>query len=187
MDLYQELRLLPDPEFPTTLLLNALFAKLHRTLVELPEPRLGLSFPDYDAKRLRLGDRLRIHGGTQVMNALAHRDWLSGMRDHLVIGSVNAAPVTEQSVQVRRVQAKSSPDRVRRRLMRRHGLSTEAAIARQPERTGERLSLPWLEVRSMSTGQHFRLFIEQIVYSGPPTPGAFNPYGLSRTATLPWF
>lgn len=187
MDHYQELRLLPDPEFPTTLLLNALFAKLHRALVGLPESRPGVSFPDYDATRPGLGDRLRIHGSAVILDALADRHWLSGMRDHVVIGSVTATPATEQNVQVRRVQAKSSPERLRRRLMRRHGLSEEAALARQPERAGARLSLPWLEVRSTSTDQRFRLFIQQKVCSGPPIPGTFNPYGLSRTATLPWF
>ncbi|CRI67085.1 conserved hypothetical protein [Thiocapsa sp. KS1] len=54
-------------------------------------------------------------------------------------------------------------------------------------RDGERLSLPWIEVRSTSTGQHFRLFIDQKVRPGPPVPGRFSPYGLSATATLPWF
>ena len=33
MDAYLELRLRPDPEFSADLLLNALFAKLHRALV----------------------------------------------------------------------------------------------------------------------------------------------------------
>jgi CRISPR-associated endonuclease Csy4 len=187
MDHYQELRLLPDPEFPTTLLLNALFAKLHRALVGLPDPCPGVSFPDYDATRLGLGARLRIHGSAPTLDALADCHWLNGMRDHLMIGSITVVPVTEQSVQVRRVQAKSSPERLRRRLMRRHGLSTEAAVLRQPERMGARLTLPWLEVRSTSTSQRFRLFIEQTVCSEPPTPGTFNPYGLSSTATLPWF
>jgi CRISPR-associated endonuclease Csy4 len=54
-------------------------------------------------------------------------------------------------------------------------------------RDGERLSLPWLEVRSTSTGQRFRLFIDQEIRPGPPVPGRFSPYGLSARATVPWF
>ena len=34
MDTYLEIRLLPDPEFVPTMLMNALFSKLHRGLVE---------------------------------------------------------------------------------------------------------------------------------------------------------
>ena len=187
MDHYQELRLLPDPEFPTTVLLNALFAKLHRALVDLPEPRCGISFPGYNATLPGFGDRLRIHGSAAALGALTNRPWLCGMRDHLEISPIVAAPATDQSVLVRRVQAKSSPARLRRRLVRRHGLSPEVAIARQPMRDGERLSLPWLEVRSASTGQRFRLFVDQEVRPGPPVFGQFSPYGFSATATLPWF
>ena len=33
MDHYLDIRLLPDPEFPAPLLMNALFTKLHRALV----------------------------------------------------------------------------------------------------------------------------------------------------------
>lgn len=187
MDHYQELRLLPDPEFPPTVLLSALFAKLHRALVDLPDPGSGISFPGYDAKLPGLGSRLRIHGTANVLDALAVRPWLCGMRDHVAIGPIKSSPETDQIVMVRRVQAKSSPARLRRRLVRRHGLSPESALVRQPIRDGERLSLPWLEVRSTSTGQRFRLFIDQKVRPGPPVPGRFGPYGLSATATLPWF
>jgi CRISPR-associated endonuclease Csy4 len=187
MDHYQELRLLPDPEFPTTVLLSALFAKLHRALVDLPDPRSGISFPGYDASLPGLGNRLRIHGSAAALDALSVRPWISGMRDFVAISPITLSPATDQSVLVRRVQAKSSPARLRRRLVRRHGLSPEAAVVRQPIRTGERLSLPWLEVRSTSTGQRFRLFIDQQVRLGPPVPGRFNPYGLSATALLPWF
>ncbi|MBK1733374.1 type I-F CRISPR-associated endoribonuclease Cas6/Csy4 [Thiococcus pfennigii] len=187
MDRYQDLRLLPDPEFPPSVLLNALFAKLHRVLVELPEGRPGISFPGYDAAQPTLGDRLRLHGSGHVLAVLADREWLRGMRDHLDIGTIAPVPATDRSVLVRRVQAKSNPERLRRRLMRRHGLSREAALVRQPTREGERLVLPWLEVRSTSTGQRFRLFVDQQVHPGPPTAGVFSPYGLSATASLPWF
>lgn len=187
MDHYQELRLRPDPEFPTTVLLSALFAKLHRALVDLPEPRSGISFPGYDAKLPGLGNRLRIHGSAEVLDALDDRPWMSGMRDHVAVSPITLSPATDQSVLVRRVQAKSSPARLRRRLIQRHGVSPEPALVRQPMRDGERLALPWIEVRSTSTGQRFRLFIDQEVRPGPLVPGRFTPYGLSATATVPWF
>ena len=37
MNYYWEIRVLPDPEFKETVLMNALFAKLHRALVSCPE------------------------------------------------------------------------------------------------------------------------------------------------------
>ena len=59
MDAYLELQLLPDPEFPPAMLMNALFAKLHRALVSHGEGRIGISFPDVGKKAGQLGQRLR--------------------------------------------------------------------------------------------------------------------------------
>ncbi|WP_365781323.1 type I-F CRISPR-associated endoribonuclease Cas6/Csy4 [Oryzomicrobium sp.] len=46
---------------------------------------------------------------------------------------------------------------------------------------------PDATLRSASTGQQFRLFIEHLPDQAGASPGAFSAYGLSPTATLPWF
>ncbi|WP_075204014.1 type I-F CRISPR-associated endoribonuclease Cas6/Csy4, partial [Serratia marcescens] len=42
-------------------------------------------------------------------------------------------------------------------------------------------------LKSLSTGQHFRLFVKQGQLQEKPTPGVFSFYGLSASATVPWF
>jgi CRISPR-associated endonuclease Csy4 len=88
---------------------------------------------------------------------------------------------------VRRVQAQSSADRIRRRQMKRHGWTEEEARARIADSVEQQLALPYLTLRSQSTGQHFRLFIDHLPCQPAPVAGPFNAYGLSSTATIPWF
>ena len=159
MDAYLELRLRPDPEFSADLLLNALFAKLHRALVSHGEGRIGVSFPDVHPAAGHLGGRVRLHGQAADLAHLMAQPWLLGMRDHLADFAI--APVPEGALHriVRRVQAKSSVARQRRRLMRRCGVDAAAAVAAIPDHAAERLTLPCVVLTSRSTQQQFRLFI----------------------------
>ena len=90
MDAFVDLTLLPDPEFPATTLMNALFSKLHRGLVGHGEGTIGVSFPDVEDAHRGLGSRLRLHGsaadlrdfhertrpGIAAVAAAAHRTFL---------------------------------------------------------------------------------------------------------------
>jgi CRISPR-associated endonuclease Csy4 len=187
MDSYIELQLLPDPEFPANTLMNALFAKLHRGLVSNGEGRIGISFPDAAPKFMGLGSRLRLHGQSVNLEKLMALNWLQGMRDHLSVGAISTVPVNVSYRVVRRVQAKSSPERLRRRLIARKGSSPEAAILAIPDSAAESLKLPYVLLASQSTQQQFRLFIEHLPLQDDAVPGVFNAYGLSAGATIPWF
>ena len=188
MDHYLEIKLLPDPEFAPTVLMNALFAKLHRGLVDLNSTRIGVSFPGLksEPKQRSLGDRLRLHGDADDLQQLMALPWLSGMNDHTAVSELASVPPQAGVCTVRRVQAKSSPARLRRRLMRRRGIGEEAARERIPDALAERLDLPFVTLKSRSTEQTFLLFIDQQPVS-QTVAGAFNHYGLSRIATVPWF
>ncbi|EKE17714.1 MAG: CRISPR-associated protein, Csy4 family [uncultured bacterium] len=187
MDSYIELQLLPDPEFPATTLMNALFAKLHRGLVSNGEGRIGISFPVVASKEPGLGSRLRLHGQAVDLEKLMALNWLQGMRDHLSVGAISTVPVNASYRIVRRVQAKSSPERERRRLVARKGITPEAAVLAIPDSAAESLTLPYLLLTSQSTQQQFRLFIEHRPLQDQPASGLFNAYGLSAGATIPWF
>jgi len=188
MDHYIDIHLRPDPEFPAHQLMAALYAKLHRGLAQLRLTSVGVSFPGYQEKPPSLGETLRLIGPEQDLARLMAQAWLQGMRDHAEVKDL--APVPKDAVHrsLRRVQAKSSPERLRRRQMRRHGLSEDQARARVPDTAAEALRLPFVTLRSASNGQTFPLFLQL----GPPVPitppkGDFNAYGLSSTATIPWF
>lgn len=187
MEAYIDLRLLPDPEFPATVLMNALFAKLHRALVTEGSGGLGVSFPAFGRAPPTLGVRLRLHGQPELLSGLMALDWLSGMHDHVARTDMTEVPSHAQFRTVRRVQVKSSPERLRRRLATRHGYDTATIRERIPDSVAERLDLPYVILNSRSTGQQFRLFIEHGPLQSWPAPGMFSAYGLSATATVPWF
>lgn len=187
MDAYLEIRLLPDPEFASTTLMNALFSKLHRRLVAHGGQNIGVSFPDVGMKGRSLGERLRLHGNKAELEKLMASNWWVGMRDHTAVSEIAEVPARAKQRVVRRVQAKSSPERQRRRLIARKGMSAERAMQTIPDSAAERLNLPYLVLTSQSTSQQFRLFVEHLAVQEQPVGGEFSAYGLSSTATVPWF
>lgn len=187
MDHYLEIELLPDPEFVPSVLMNALFGKLHRALVELSTNRIGVSFPGVHHDPPALGARMRLHGDLGNLQRLMELNWLIGMRDHTSLSPSAPVPANTGHRVVRRVQAKSSPARLRRRLARRKGISDEEACNAIPDRAPERLKLPYVTIRSRSTQQTFRLFIDHQPPVREAISGDFGCYGLSSTATVPWF
>jgi CRISPR-associated endonuclease Csy4 len=202
MNHYVDIRLQPDAEFAPAMLMAALFTKLHKALVVGAHQDIGASFPQVQEAantaavkpsrtgahpRYRLGLVLRLHGSAVALAALMASDWLRGMRDHVLCGPVQAVPAQHGYRTVNRVQVKSNPERLRRRQMRRHGLTAEQAQARIPDSAAEMLDLPFLTLRSQSTGQTFRLFIRHGSLQDAPVLGEFGAYGLSPQTTVPWF
>ncbi|MGB9098113.1 type I-F CRISPR-associated endoribonuclease Cas6/Csy4 [Erwinia sp.] len=184
MDHYIEIRLLPDPEFSATILMEALFAKLHRALGSTAQGAIGVSFP---VAGKTLGDRLRLHGTYAALSKLDALSWRKGLRDNTDDSGILPVPQTTQFRTVRRVQLKSSAERLRRRSVRKGWLSEEEAILRIPDAREKRSSLPFIRLRSSSSNQHFLLFIEQGKIVAQAVPGEFSVYGLSNLATVPWF
>lgn len=88
--------------------MSVLFGKLHQALVAQGGDRIGVSFPDLDESRSRLGERLRIHASADDLHALLARPWLEGLRDHLQFGEAAVVPHPTPYRQVSRVQAKSN-------------------------------------------------------------------------------
>ncbi|MEB0077986.1 type I-F CRISPR-associated endoribonuclease Cas6/Csy4 [Pseudomonas sp. CCI3.2] len=187
MDHYLDIGLRPDPEFSPAQLMNALFGKLHRALAGLPSPAIGISFPDVQPARPALGDRMRLHGSAAGLHQLLAQPWLTGLSSHVQLGDVTGVPDEVQYRNVCRIQVKSSAERLRRRLMRRHSLTADEAQQRIPDSVESCLTLPFISLRSQSTEQAFRLFIHHGPLQKKPRNGTFNAYGLGHGATIPWF
>lgn len=190
MNHYLEIRILPDPEFGPALLLNALYNKLHVGLVKLNSNDLGISFPRQQSKTDKgghpLGNCIRIHGIQERIAELMATHWLSGMTDHVQVSSINPVPNKVKYAVYKRVQYKSNVERIRRRHMRRHNLSYEEVVQLIPDNIEKRSDLPFITLRSQSTKQTFRLFIQREEVPNS-TDGHFNTYGLSMSATVPLF
>ncbi len=187
MDYYIEIQLLPDPEFTPTILMGALYSKLHRALVQLQSDAVGVSFPEYQRKPKNLGNRLRLHGTRNDLESLFSTEWLKGMADHTSVSPIKAVPPASQFVCVQRKQFKTNVERMRRRRMKRKQETYEQAAVAIPGTVERKPDLPFATLRSQSTGQGFNLFIDQAIRPEEPKPGEFNCYGLSKTATVPWF
>ncbi|SEK39489.1 type I-F CRISPR-associated endoribonuclease Cas6/Csy4 [Nitrosovibrio tenuis] len=187
MDHHIDIDVRPDPEFPAHQLMGALYAKLHRALVARNSNCIGVSFPGFNSRAPHLGTRLRLHGNLATLSALMASDWITGMRDHVTLIPPTRAPENAKHCVVRRVQVKSSPERLRRRLMRRHDLDVEEAHRRISDEVARLADLPYVQLRSTSSGQSFRLFIEHGPAQSHAVAGNFNAYGLSQVATIPWF
>lgn len=187
MDAYLEIRLLPDPEFPMSFLMGALYGKLHRALVTLESNNIGVSFPDYSQSPRGVGNRLRLHGAAPALSRLMTQGWLKGMADHIECSDIRPVPEVAQYRTVFRRQFKTSSERLRRRRMKRKGETYEQAAESIPASVERTPKLPFVQLRSKSTEQSFTLFIEQGELREQPVQAEFNTYGLSRQATIPWF
>ena len=186
MDYYFDITILPDPEIETAHLLNTLFGKLHIVLAKDANAfSVGVSFPQAPAGKLSLGTVLRLHGPKANLQNVKDIGWLGGAHGYLKVSEVTATPIGAKHCAVRRVQAKSNAARLRRRLMRRQNIDEVEALKRIPDAIEQRLDLPWVQMRSASSGQSFRFFIKQ--YVTEPATGSFNAYGLSDSGTVPWF
>ena len=187
---YIDITLLPDPEFSHAHLLGALVAKLHRALVQGKTTDIGVSYPQYihqPASRRTLGAVLRLHGTPQVLQGLMAQDWLKGMRDHTQATELLPAPANAPHRSVQRRQFKTNADRLRRRRMQRKGETAEQSAAAIPDSVERRPDLPFVQLRSSSTGQAFCLCVEHGPLVGQAVAGDFNAYGLGQGATVPWF
>lgn len=189
---YFEIRLLPDLDFSRSILMNVLYNKLHRAFAELQCMGVGVSFPEYNngddkVNKIGLGTVMRIHGSQLQLQALLNTDWLRGLHDHIIKGNISPVPNNVQNAVFRRVQVKSNVERLRRRQMRRNGFSYEEVLKKIPDSVVEKTSsLPFVTIKSQSTGQIFKLFIEQKKQPAA-MQGDFNTYGLSKDATVPLF
>jgi len=155
-------------------------------LANLQCNNIGVSFPKALPEVPSVGEVLRLHGAAGALEAFMRDGFLNSLRGHVEVGTVSKVPTAVRHRFVKRTQVKSSPERLRRRQMKRHGLTEEEAKARIPDSAAETSSLPFVTIYSVSTGQRFNVFLSQIDAESQQV-GAFNAYGLSLTATVPWF
>ncbi|WP_150142416.1 type I-F CRISPR-associated endoribonuclease Cas6/Csy4 [Candidatus Enterovibrio escicola] len=184
MDNYIDIVVLPDAEISSPALINNLFAKLHRALVEHAGGDVAVSFPKYGTM---LGEVLRLHGTRHTLDRLMTQPWLKGLRDYTSVNNISPMPDNIQGYHTTfRVQQKSPPN-IRRRAIFKGWLIEDEALHKIPDFKQKRLSLPFIQIKSQSTNQEIWLFFQGGEQQDKLTTGHFFSYGLSREATVPWF
>ena len=109
------------------------------------------------------------------------------MADHCTISAITPVPEQHQWCQVRRWQPAITAAKLRR-LVARGTLSEQQAEEIFAQKGKQPVHLPFVQFNSRSSGERFKLYLDQRVYEQPnASTGAFNRYGLSQTAALPWF
>ncbi|CAO95891.1 type I-F CRISPR-associated endoribonuclease Cas6/Csy4 [Erwinia tasmaniensis] len=184
MDRYQDIRVRVDAEMTAPVLLAQVFMRLHQVLMRAANGRIGISFPDV---KLTLGDRIRLHGTLDDLSSLQQSGWDKGLTDYIACSAIDPVPPGAAWRTVRRVQVKSSAERLRRRSVNKGWLNEAEAAERINVLSEQRSDLPYLQIKSGSNGHAWRLFIEHGPLVSVPVNGGFSSYGLSATATVPWF
>ncbi len=183
MNHYIEIKLKPDAEMPATVLMNAIYAKLHKHLHDLQSKTIGISFPKY---KVTLGNLLRIHGSEPDLQKLHGAIWLGGMNGYCNVSEILTTPTDAKHRVVSRMQTNMSMAKLRR-LQKRGSITGEDAKVYKAKMFSKGLDNPYLDLVSGSSGQRHRRYIELGELLDKPVAGEFDQFGLSKTATVPWF
>ena len=183
MDYYVDITILPDPEFRATVLLNALYTKLHKALCDIQSTNIGVSFPKHE---VTLGNILRVHASEKDLKNLQELNWIAGMSGYCKESLITLVPEGAKFRIVSRKQAKTSQAKLRRLIKRGSMLENEAREYKEKMLSHE-LDSPYVELMSGSSRQKYRRYINHGELFDLPTPGYFDQFGLSKSATIPWF
>ena len=183
MNHYIEIKLLPDPEFPATVLLNSLITKLHKTLCDLNATSIGISFPNMS---ITLGNVLRLHGTVSDLEHLQECNWIGGMSGYCQVSKILPVPTEAKHRTVSRVQSTMSQSKLKR-LLKRGSVTEEEVKAYRAKMFTKGIDNPYLELTSGSNGHRHRRYLQFGELFDKPVLGKFDQFGLSKTATVPWF
>jgi len=183
MDYYIDTLIKPDAEMRLNVLLNTVFTKLHKALCDLRSNNIGVSFPKYE---VTLGNVLRIHGDEPALNNLHGLNWLGGMSGYCKISEITPVPSDTKFRTISRKQTTMSQSKLNR-LVKRGSISEEDIKKYKAKMFSKGLDNPYVELASGSNGHKHRRYIEFGELLDNPVVGEFDQFGLSKTATVPWF
>ncbi len=183
MNSYIDVVIKPQKKIKSNVLLNKVYSQLHLALCEMNSDSIGVSFPKY---KVTLGNTIRIHGIAEQIKPLSEDQWVGPLKEYCDVSSV----LTVKSDALHRKVSRARPNMTEsklRRIVKRNALSSEEIKAYRVKMFSKGLADPYVELQSSSTGQFYRRFISFGEISAKPTEGEFDSFGLSRSATIPWF
>ncbi len=192
MKFYLDITLLPDAEANLGFLWQKVYGQLHLALVEMKtadgNSDIAVSFPGYDGKIFPLGNKLRLFASTQAkLQQLDIGKWLNRLTDYCHCTSIKEVPQSVSTfARFQRVQFDSNVERLARRRAKRKGETFEEAMKHFDGFKEQESKLSFINMNSLSKNERFRLFIKKEMVE-QAEPGEFTCYGLSKTATVPWF
>lgn len=191
MNFYLEITLLPGTEIGLNFLWGKVYQQLHLGFVAMKDENgkvaIGVSFPNYDTENHNLCKKLRLFAETEDLLArLNAREWLAVLSDYVHLTSIKPVPEKiEKYASFYRIQLKSQLNRAQRKA-RRKNISVEKALHYYDAYVEQRTKAPFINLKSASSGESFKLFIGYVEQDEASKKG-FSCYGLSRQSTVPIF
>ena len=183
MSFYIDIQIKPDAEIRENVLMNKVYSKLHKALFDLNANNVGVSFPKW---KVMLGTTLRLHSTQESLDALQKINWLGGLSGYCEVSGILNVPGNCKYRVISRIQTTMTPAKLRR-LLKRGTITNEEAKAYKAKMFTKGLDEPYLELESGSNGNKHRRYISFGQLVDTNTEGAFDSFGLSKTATIPWF
>ena len=203
MKFYLDITLLPDAEVNIGFIWQKVYQQIHIALVENKtasgNSAIAVSFPEYGSKNFPLGSKLRLLAQTQdQLNKLNAPKWLSRLTDYCHVTSIKETPqAVSEFVCFSRFRIKSNfLKKAQRRAIHLNKPLDEVITYMQAEDKARGIcyetKLPFINMQSAEkegadgVRHNFKLFVEQKLLSEIVIDD-FDCYGLSKTATVPWF
>lgn len=177
MKYYLEFKAKPSEDLAPEIIISQAFSLCHLEIVRLKSNDIGVSFPQADKS---LGGVMRIHGSQSELESIERK--CSSLLDYCRINPCREVPSDCSWRVVKRIQPLMSASKIRR-LVKRGSITEQEAtkrLAMSPE-----LSYPYLQLRSSSTNQNFRIFVSQTPTDAPGEAAKYSSYGLG--GAVPWF
>lgn len=183
MKYYFDITLNPSKEIRLNVLLNEVYTKLHESLFDLKASDIGVSFPRFN---VLLGNIIRVHSSKEKLILLQSSNWLDILSKYCKVSEVLKVPDQKQYRIVSRKQSNMTNAKLKR-LIKRATIKQEDIKKYKIKMLQNGLSNPYLELKSKSNGQKHRRYIQFSKLMDNNIDGDFDYFGLSKTATIPWF
>ncbi len=195
LNYYQEIELIEQPDVSLGVIWSKLYMQLHLALADLKNKNgiqsIGVSFPEYSDPLFPLGRRLRLLATSEKeLTNLDISHWLSRLADYVKVKDIHAVPSKRVKgyATFSRKEIKRNPEAIARRRARKDpGITYEEALRRAKLQEQKVCLLPFINLASLTSGQHFKLFIDRKEEKGPGESLEFSSYGLSHNTPVPIF
>src|SRR3990167_2446824 len=97
MNYYQEISLLPTADIALYFLWQKVYQQIHLALVENKSAdngsSVGVAFPDYDADKYSLGNKIRLFArDAQTLEKMCCEKWLNHLNDYVELTTIKSVP-----------------------------------------------------------------------------------------------
>jgi len=184
MNYYIDIKIKPDSDMRENQLMGLVFTKFHKALVKIKSRKIGISFPNCSFK---LGQILRLHGDKPDLILLKDLNWLGRLLSYCDVSDIQIVPTDAKYRTISRVRSKMNIAKLKRLKLRGSITTPDQEKKYKAKMFSQGLEDPYLDLKSSSTGQVFRYFFRFNPIGNESITGLFDSYGLSKSATIPWF